>query len=158
MRCLQKDSNSGNLMLSKQKAIVIAVVFTAIDIAIKYFAVAQPSFWKEGCLNSIVCLKLHQNQGIAFGIPIPMWVTIIISALIIAILAVLFVDHWKQSSKLLPAIIFIMFGALNNFFDRVINNSTTDYLIFFNLSAINLADILIVSGVILILWYSRKEG
>lgn len=145
-------------MLSKQKATIIAGTLTVIDVAIKYFALTQPSFWKEGCLNSIFCLGLHQNQGIAFSIPVPMWLTIVISAIIIAILAVIFANHWKRSSKILPAIIFIMFGALDNFFDRVINNSTTDYFIFFSLSAINIADILIVSGVLLILWYSKEEG
>lgn len=145
-------------MYLKQKAILLATSVTIIDIALKYLMLKQPSFLKEGCLKSIICLKLHQNQGIAFSIPIPMWITIIISAIIIAILAVLFIKHWQKSTKILPAIIFIIFGALDNFFDRVINNSTTDYLIFFNLSAINLADILIVSGVLLILWYSKDEG
>ena len=135
-------------------ALITASILAATDGALKYITIKQPFGISEGCLDSILCFSIHKNYGIAFSLPIPMWLTLIFSAIIIAILARLGYQFWKQGSEYLIPIILIFLGAIGNFIDRIINGFTTDYLIFFNLSAINIADILIVSGVILTLWYS----
>ncbi|MBU4315176.1 signal peptidase II [Patescibacteria group bacterium] len=154
---MQKNINSRGINSTQTKTIIIGVVITTIDIAFKILSIKQPSFWKEGCLKSIACLSLHQNHGIAFSIPIPIGLTIVISIIIILILANLLKKYWNKNIILSSGLVLILFGAIDNLVDRVINNSTTDFLIFFGLSAINFADILILSGIILILWYSRDK-
>ncbi|MBT3230738.1 hypothetical protein HN358_03070 [Candidatus Uhrbacteria bacterium] len=135
-------------------ALSIAIAITIIDGAFKYVAIKQPSFFQEGCLDSIFCLFTHRNYGIAFSIPIPIWATLVVSGIIIVSIFYLAIKFYKETSVYAAPTILILAGALNNFIDRIINGFTTDYLIFFNLSAINLADILIVSGVFITLWYS----
>jgi len=132
----------------------LALAAVIIDGVIKYIALKQPSFFQEGCFDSIACLSLHKNFGIAFSIPIPIWLTLIISALIIAVLIKLAINFWKEESNLALPTILILAGAVGNFIDRMLNGFTTDYLILFNLSAINISDILIVTGVLITLWYS----
>ncbi len=135
-------------------ALLAASILTVIDGALKYIVLKQPFGISEGCFDSIFCFALHQNYGIAFSLPIPMWLTLIISAAIIAALIKVGFHFWKQKSEYLIPIVLIFFGAIGNFIDRLINGFTTDYLIFLQLSAINIADILIIAGVILTLWYS----
>lgn len=139
------------------RAIIIgSVLLAATDGIMKYLILKQPSWIKEGCFDSFICFNLHQNQGIAFSIPLPMWLTLIISGGILAfILQLIFYFH-KSRSALLTPIILIFLGALGNFLDRIINGFTTDYLIFFQRSAINISDILIVTGAILLVWYHRR--
>lgn len=134
--------------------LISALALTAIDGVLKYIAIKQPFVITEGCFDSIACFSLHQNYGIAFNLPVPMWLVLTISALIITIVTKLVFQFWKQKSHLCNPMILVLFGAIGNFADRTINGFTTDYLIFFNLSAINIADILIVSGVLLTMWYS----
>ncbi len=135
-------------------ALIAAGILTIVDGAIKYIALKQPSLFQEGCFDSILCLSLHKNYGIAFSLPIPVWLTLIISGIILAILVQFMFRFWKQRSPYTIPVILISVGALGNFIDRILNGFTTDYLIFFNISAINIADILIVAGVLLTLWYS----
>lgn len=144
-------------MKLQSKTMITCVLITAIDVIFKYLAITQPSFQKEGCFTSIACLALHKNYGIAFSIPIPMWATLLISAIIIIIIIKLLLVYKNRNKFVFCGLLLVTFGALNNFVDRLINNSTTDYLIFFNLSAINLADILIVAGVFVLLWYSKEK-
>jgi lipoprotein signal peptidase len=49
----------------------------------------------------------------------------------------------------------IVAGALGNLFDRWLNGFTTDYIILFRTSAINLSDVLIVVGMLAFLWYHK---
>jgi len=41
--------------------------------------------------------------------------------------------------------------------DRFVNGFTTDYIIIFSRSVINLSDVLIVAGIIALLWYTRDR-
>lgn len=121
---------------------------------LKYIALKQPSLFQEGCFDPVICLSLHKNYGIAFSISIPILVTLIISGIIITVLAVFVVRLLLDKSIYAASTGLILIGALGNFFDRIINGFTTDYIILFNVSAINIADILIVTGVFLTLWYN----
>lgn len=84
------------------------------------------------------------NHGIAFSIPIPLLLTILLS---LCFIAVLFWLMWREDSwpkKL--CLYFILVGASSNLFDRLYFGHTLDYILFFT-AIINLADVLIVGGV-----------
>ena len=51
----------------------------------------------------------------------------------------------------------VILGAVGNLADRIINGFTTDYILLFGHSAINLADLLIIFGILGILWYTRNK-
>ena len=100
---------------------------------------------------------IHKNYGVAFDLPFRLEIIIAIS---IAIGYVLLQTAWKQFHKQ-PLIAFsalmITLGACGNLFDRIRYGFTVDYILLFWRSAINLSDLIIISGVLLLLMSSRKK-
>lgn len=100
-------------------------------------------------------LALHKNPGIIFDIAVPLGVIIPVTiALCIALLVVARRNVGIANGQSV-ALWWIVCGAAGNVIDRVANNFTTDYIILFHRSAINLSDILIVAGALLYLYYSK---
>lgn len=87
------------------------------------------------------------NFGVAFGIPIPLWIVIPLTLFFLVILL-----FWvKNLNKHLANLGFFMIfaGALSNAFDRVTYGYTIDYLRIVN-AIINIADILVVVGILIL--------
>lgn len=103
-----------------------------------------------------VALALHKNPGIIFDIPIPLTVILPITFVLCTALLVIIRKNIRTSLAQSTSLWLIVCGAVGNAVDRVVNSFTTDYIILFQRSAINLADILIVVGAILYLYYSRS--
>ena len=87
------------------------------------------------------------NPGIAFSLPFPNWLLVLITPLIIFGLIVWLIklSSKKSSISYLLSLILIIFGALSNFIDRVLFAATIDYLRVLT-GVINLADVGIVAG------------
>ncbi len=90
---------------------------------------------------------LFRNEGIAFSLPVSGPVVWILSLAIIGWAAwTLRKDRVAgRFDRLAPLSLFI-FGAASNLFDRVVYGFTVDYLIFFQRSAVNIADGMILAG------------
>lgn len=97
---------------------------------------------------------LFKNTGIAFSIPVSD--AIFWPAAIVAMLLLL--GAYARSVRLEPGVAGILFliilGATSNLIDRVIYDATIDYLLFFKRSAVNLADGMIVGG---LLWLALRD-
>ncbi|PIX62374.1 hypothetical protein CO057_04525 [Candidatus Uhrbacteria bacterium CG_4_9_14_0_2_um_filter_41_50] len=145
--------------MTRKKANILA--FSAVMLAIldgffKYLVIKRLSI-DEGRLRFPFDISLHKNPGIAFDIPIPMGI-IIIATIVISLALISFaIKYWQSKPDISTYLIIILSGALGNMFDRIINGFTTDYLIFFQTSAINISDILIVTGALLVFWYNTKR-
>ena len=87
-------------------------------------------------------VEYFANPGIAFGLAVPNWLILTITPVAIFILGQKF---YKQTGFWL-----LVLGALSNFLDRLIFGATTDYIRVFT-GVINLADGLIVAGMILMI-------
>lgn len=133
-----------------------AVMLVILDGIFKYLVIKRLSI-NEGRLNFPIDISLHKNPGIAFDIPIPMWIIVVTTIIISLVLVSFAIRYWRKKPNISAYLTIILAGALGNMFDRIINGFTTDYLIFFRTSAINISDILIVTGVLLILWYNEKR-
>jgi len=95
-------------------------------------------------------LKFLQNKFIAFSLPMPVEITIIFSLIIlILLLFFLFKVYKKRKIVLIIALTLITAGALSNLTDRILYGYVIDYINIFSLSFFNIADIMIVGGVIL---------
>jgi signal peptidase II len=114
---------------------------------------------EEGSLVGfkIVRLAIHKNWGIAFDIPFKMEIVIIITVILGILLAQIAYKNFFKNPNVSFASIVILLGACGNFFDRIYHGFTVDYIIFFNQSAINLSDVIIILGVVLLLLSSRKS-
>lgn len=129
----------------------VAIVFTA-DVVLKYLAYTNtlPS------LHWLFFDVAHfANPGIALSIPLPLPITLTITAFLLSsFLWLAFQKNTVPAARI--ACISILLGAISNFVDRMITGTTTDYLIFFTRGAINLADVLIVCGIMGCLWYHER--
>lgn len=99
-------------------------------------------------------LAYFANPGIAFSIPLPQSLTLLITGILIVTLSVYLIK--TPSANIRIALGTALTGAISNFFDRLITGYTTDYIIFFSRSAINIADLLIVAGMGYGAWYYQK--
>ncbi len=107
-------------------------------------------------LSPIVTFSLHKNPGIAFDIPLPLFVVVPLSLVASAIFARVAYKEWSSNRPLALSAVSIVVGTLGNMVDRLVNNFTTDYLILFKTSAINFSDVLILLGIVGALWYSKN--
>lgn len=113
----------------------------------------------EGSLvdPGLLSFAIHKNWGIAFDIPFRLELVILISLLIGVGLIKIAIRHWQNRPGITFASVVIMLGALGNLFDRISYGFTVDYIILFERSAINISDVVIVSGVIFLLVSSRRK-
>ncbi len=100
--------------------------------------------------SGILQISLFRNTNIAFSLPLPQVVTII---LVIIILILLCIVWWKsllkKNSWQLLATSLIILGALSNLIDRLVFGYVIDYINVFFWPVFNLADSMIVIGVII---------
>lgn len=133
---------------------VALIVF--LDEFLKYQGITTLPTETEVSSPSIVQFAIHQNWGIAFDIPFKLEFVIFFSLLIgIGLLHAAY-KNWKRHPDITVATLMILIGALGNLYDRIIYGFTVDYIILFERSAINLSDIVIVTGVFFLLWLSRR--
>ncbi len=112
----------------------------------------------EGSLvdPGLLSFAIHKNWGVAFDIPFRLEFIILVSVLIGLGLLHIAYKNRRAHPDITLATGIIVVGALGNLYDRVTYGFTVDYLILFGRSAINLSDVIIVGGVILLLLCSRR--
>lgn len=102
------------------------------------------------------------NSGVAFSLPIPNWLTIVITIPIILLITWFIYSncHPEQregSSNYPLSLVLILIGAISNLVDRLTVHHTIDYIRIFTL-IFNLADVYIVAGVVLYLLMKKKHN
>lgn len=136
-------------------AIVFAVA--VLDGVLKFLALRWFSNEKS-YFTFPIDIALYKNMGIIADVPVPLAIVIPVTVVVCAGLTVLMYTRAKQYPGYAFAAWTIFCGAVGNLIDRIINNFTTDYIIFFARSAINLSDVLIVLGALLLVWYSKNNS
>jgi signal peptidase II len=104
-----------------------------------------------GAFSYVFSITQHQNFGLIGNLPLPFWVIVAVSSIIL--LVVLFIlRRTIQSNELHKglALTLIAAGAVGNLWDRLLWGYVFDWILLFQRSIINIADIAIVLGVI---WY-----
>jgi signal peptidase II len=95
------------------------------------------------------------NPGIAFSIPFPNTVLVLFTPLVLLGLFVLWTKRKKEDTASL-ALLLIMAGALSNWIDRILFDITIDYIRILT-GVVNIADIMIVAGTILLLFGGKQS-
>jgi len=102
-------------------------------------------------------LNYGENHGIAFGIPLGRWVQVAASVLLLVVLGAYVIrklDFNQVSVRIFLALIFG--GAFGNLVDRIWLGVVRDFIGIGPWPLFNLADIAIVTGVLLFLFYSYR--
>ena len=98
-----------------------------------------------------VMFRFSENTGIAFSLPLPVYITIPLTFLVIVFIG------WQLFKKALSglgalALALILAGAIGNFIDRVLYGGVTDFIAVMQFPVFNVADSLITVGVVFYLW------
>ncbi len=136
--------------------VIMGGVFLFLDQLLKYIIRTNPfsSFyiWKPW-----LGWEYFANPGIAFSLPFSQILLAILTPIILLWLYYAVSKEKKQNNFLVAGLVLIIFGAVSNFIDRMLFGITIDYLRIAT-SVINIADIIIVLGVILLIKGERKKN
>ncbi len=94
---------------------------------------------------------LHKNPGILFDVPVPQPLVWTATLIVIGIFVRMAWRERIQNPLFTFGAVITIIGAVGNFFDRLLNDFTTDYLLFFTGAAINLSDLIIIGGLLVII-------
>lgn len=150
--------------------IIPALLFISIisvDQLIKFFVSGLKNTQGIFIFPEILKLKIYQNTGVAFGIPLNPW----IAYFLIIIFGILILIIWQRKSierksivcrfhiaSYFCAFILIFSGALSNLLDRIRFGYVIDFIEFIPLKGFfNLADCAIVIGIIIIILRILKK-
>jgi len=146
---------------------VIFILLISLDIfilesIIKYIFILNKTPVTEFYLiPNLLKLVFQPNYNIAFGIPLPQYLIIIIVLIILSLLgfwlvkAIFLKRLWQIFSLSL-----IIFGALSNLLDRLFYGFVIDYLSLIIWPIFNLADFMIVAGVLILMlteFFNKKD-
>jgi lipoprotein signal peptidase len=126
---------------------VATAFFVALDRWFKHLALTGVS---AGLADRIE-FTLFLNRGIAFSIPVPDLIFWPAAGMAMLVLLWSFFKSLRTDPRGAALFMLIIAGAISNLYDRVMHDATVDYLLFFGRSAVNLADGMIIGGLIALL-------
>jgi lipoprotein signal peptidase len=152
----------------------------ATKAAARGFTVTSGTRMETGIIDTVV----HENHGIIANLPVPIPAIIILTAVVIAVIAIVWwrsirdlhgrpasspvsdgcesgVSSDKTAAALMRSLALglILGGALSNLYDRTTAGYVYDWILLFGRSAVNFADAFIVAGGVLFLAaFEGKRG
>ena len=137
------------------KYLLVSGFFLYADQLLKYLARSFSDF-SYYFFKPWLGWEYFENAGVAFGIPVPSIVSILLSVVIIV--AVLFwaITRPQKENLMILGFYLIVGGAISNLYDRIAFSFTTDY-IRLGQSVVNIADLMIVGGFVLIWFIKRRQ-
>jgi signal peptidase II len=133
-------------------AFILGGFLFSLDQILKYLARTNPTdifVWKK-----ILGWEYYENVGVAFNLPLPNWLVVLLTPIIIFGMIAFFLKKKNNNFLNNPGTPLIILGALSNYIDRIMFDITIDYIRIFT-SVINLADVMIVAGVLLLMMESK---
>ena len=141
-----------NKETSPQKIVCLlltTVVLVFGDQLLKLWVIKKGGFF---IIRDFLDIGFYKNYGIAFGIPLPYY---ILFPLVAAALILIIGRYWKKLAQgnnwVWLACLLIVGGALSNMFDRLYWGYVVDFIHFSFGSTFNVADVMIVAGVVVLL-------
>ena len=124
-----------------------------LDQFLKFLARTNPDFTSY-VIPRWLGWEYLPNPGIAFSIPLPNWLILIVTPPVLLWLGILLAKNIKRPLMAI-GLVFIIDGAISNYIDRALFGVTIDYLRVVT-GVINIADVMIAGGAILLLLSQRQ--
>lgn len=152
---MQETSDTGVVIANfktRAASLFMGLAFLVLDLASKAWAFGQTISNENQTGFRLIQLTQHRNPGISFDFPLPTSLIAIVTLLVL----VWALKHWLKARNAAEsfALSLIIFGALGNLYDRLSLGFVRDWLLLWNRTAINLADLAILIGVI---WFWTKK-
>lgn len=131
---------------------MLAIFFVLFDRFLKSLAVNNYLNTPIEIIKNFFSLYFTPNYYIAFSIPIMgLWLNLIILLIIVILINYYFLFASRGRNLEAFSLIFIIIGAASNLFDRFKYGYVIDYFDVKFFTIFNLADVMIVGGVLIIL-------
>lgn len=125
---------------------IASTLLFALDRLCKFWSLQGHSYGAGGP----IAFWYFKNGGIAFSLPLAAEIFWPAALVIFVMLAILFAKSFRADTARAALYWMVLLGALSNLIDRATLGATTDYLIFFSRSAVNIADGMIVLGLLML--------
>jgi len=134
--------------------LLITIGLIGSDQLLKLWVIKKGGFF---IIRDFFDIGFYKNYGIAFGIPLPYY---ILFPLVVVALVLIIGRYWKELTQgnnwVWLACSLIIGGALSNIFDRLYWGYVVDFIHFSFGSTFNVADVMIVTGVLVLLWVELR--
>lgn len=140
-------------------ATALATILTVADTVAKVAIQTTLPAGRVVVFPKVLALFLHYNAGLVANIAMPMP---IVAAVTLAVLVGCVV--WLRTAMrtndvaIQCGLILILFGGIGNLTDRLVDAQTTDYLLLFEHSVVNVSDGLVLAGILWIAAVSLQNG
>ncbi len=134
--------------------IAAAAVLCVLDRVCKALVFVYPNLLP----GDLFSFSLFRNEGIAFSLPfrgLLFWLAAL--PIFAGVWVATVIAFRRRLYGPFIALVFVLFGAASNIYDRLAYGAVIDYLIFFRLSAVNLADGMIVGGILAVIFLGRAK-
>lgn len=135
----------------------LIAMFFILDRYLKY--VFNNSDDNVSLIGDILSLNFVPNEFVAFSIPLSgVILAIILPLLIISIIVyAIYAVKRKEHHYQLPFLVLILLGASSNAWDRIQFSYVIDYLDLRYFTVFNIADVMIFTGAIFLIFLQRKK-
>lgn len=150
-----------NKTLNNIAWLILPAMFFIGDRLLKNMALARKDEEIITLIPNLLYFNFYPNKNIAFSLPVPNHLALILSGLLIIFL--IFIIYYFKTKKIssnlfIFPLILIVTGAISNLIDRLQHSYVIDYLQVPWFSIFNLADVLIsLGGIALILMLIFKK-
>ncbi len=146
------------LTIKKMIAIYLAIIFfVGLDRFLKIIAAADKDL-EFNLIGEAFKFNYQANDYIAFSLPLAgTWLAVIIWLIIIVLIIFAIYYYQKREYAEWASLSLVIFGASSNLFDRVRYGWVVDYFDLAYFTIFNIADVLIVLGVMLFIMLSYKK-
>ncbi len=129
--------------------IFFSLVLMALDRLSKWFVLDHPNLYE----SDLIKLELFKNPKLYFWAVNSVFLYIIMGAVSLLLIFLLIKTWHKQNFLLTTGLSLIILGGLSNLFDRIIFGYVIDWIrvFFLPISIFNIADIMIMGGLVCIL-------
>jgi len=138
-----------------QKIVVLGIFFAIFDQLSKWWALQN--LQQPMVLTSWFSLRVEQNHGIAWSLPVPYPLLLLLHiGLLVAIpwFICKHTDIHKQKTLWITAL--VIGGALGNLYDRLFRGFVVDFIAFSFWPVFNLADVFLTVGIFLFVAFYAK--
>lgn len=148
------DSEARKAGTQKPWLMIAAVLLFFMDLAFK--RLAERSILPPA--HGIASFSLFRNPGIAFSIPVSDLVFWPASLFLLLLMVAGFLRAIRENdTRMMELHIFILLGSASNLWDRLMKGAVTDYFIFFQRSAMNIADFMIIGAITVLVWRDSTQ-
>jgi len=124
------------------RTIVVLVIVLSLDLMTKYF------FYDKAIGSKVLLLSPHFNTGIAWSLPVPLWLVLVLTILVLWTFTFLY--YKKQLLRRVFAL--LTAGAIGNMYDRAVLWWVRDFVDLWWFPVFNIADIAITVAAIAIIF------